>query len=243
MTRHRAFLRAEWRWLVMLNFEIQPEALVSHVPAGVTLDLWRGRALVSVVGFRFLRTRVLGVPVPLHRDFDEVNLRFYVRREAGPGDIRRGVTFVRELVPRPAIALVARLAYNEPYLAVPMRSTAPTAPTEAPGRVTYAWRTSPAWSRVAATAVGAPAVPPPDSEAAFVAEHFWGYTRQRDGGTVEYEVSHPRWRVGAAEAPELAADVRRLYGPAFEAPLAAPPVSAFVAEGSPVVVYRPRRIA
>src|SRR6187549_3207255 len=114
MTRRRVFLRAEWRWLVMLNWEVPPELLAPLVPAGVALDLWRGRALVSVVGFRFLRTRVLGVPVPFHRDFDEVNLRFYVRREAGTGDIRRGVTFVRELVPRPAISLVARLAYNEP---------------------------------------------------------------------------------------------------------------------------------
>jgi uncharacterized protein YqjF (DUF2071 family) len=243
----RPFLSAEWRYLVMLNYEVPPAVLQPLVPAGTTLDLWDGRALVSVVGFRFLRTRVLGVPVPLHRDFDEVNLRFYVRHEPGDGTVRRGVTFVRELVPRAAIARVARLAYNEPYDAVPMRSTVPSAVVESPGRLAYEWTLGgdapTAWQRVAATPVGAPALPHPGAEATFIAEHYWGYTRQRDGGTVEYEVAHPSWRVWAVEEPELRADVARLYGAAFVAALSAPPASAFVAEGSPVVVYRPRRLA
>ncbi len=243
----RPFLRAEWRYLAMLNYEVPPEVLRPLVPAGTALDLWRGRALVSVVGFRFLRTRLLGVPVPFHRDFDEVNLRFYVRHVAADGAVRRGVAFVRELVPRRAIALVARLAYNEPYRAVPMRSRVPAAPAgappAAPGRVSYEWRWGgAAWSHVAATAVGAPALPDPEGEAAFITEHYWGYTRQRDGGTVEYEVAHPPWRVWDAAAPALDADVAGLYGAAFAGPLAGAPSSAFVAEGSPVAVYRPRRL-
>jgi hypothetical protein len=239
----RPFLRAEWRYLLMLNYEVPPALLRPLVPAGTALDLWQGRALVSVVGFRFLDTRVLGVPVPFHRDFDEVNLRFYVRHEGADGLVRRGVAFVRELVPRAAIAFVARLAYNEPYSAVRMRSQAPAGPAAAPGRLTYAWRRRGApWEHVAATAEGAPAPPDPDGEVAFVAEHYWGYTRQRDGGTVEYEVAHPPWRVWPAAAPALAVDVAALWGPAFAAPLAAAPSSAFVAEGSRVAVYRPRRL-
>jgi uncharacterized protein YqjF (DUF2071 family) len=238
-----AFLTAEWRYLVMLNYEVPPALLEPLVPAGVTLDLWAGRALVSVVGFRFLRTRVLGVPVPLHRDFDEVNLRFYVRHVTPTGEVRRGVTFVQELVPRRAIALVARLAYNEPYRAVPMQSTAPVGVTERPGRVSYRWRTAAGWQEVCATAVGAPAALVPSSEAAFVTEHYWGYTRQRDGGTVEYEVAHAPWRVWSAEAPALVADVAGVYGRHFVPALAGPPHSAFIAEGSPVIVYRPRLLA
>ena len=243
----RPFLSAEWRYLVMLNYEVPPAVLRPLVPAGTTLDLWDGRAIVSVVGFRFLRTRVLGVPVPLHRDFDEVNLRFYVRHEPRGGEVRRGVTFVRELVPRAAIARVARLAYNEPYDAVPMRSTVPREVVASPGRLAYEWRLGgdapAAWQRVAASPVGAPALPHPGAEETFITEHYWGYTRQRDGGTVEYEVAHPSWRVWAVEEPELRADVARLYGDAFVPALSAPPASAFVAEGSPVVVYRPRRLA
>src|SRR5262245_46588899 len=109
----------------MLNYEIDARVLEPRVPAGTVLDLWHGRALVSVVGFRFLGTRVRGVAIPFHTDFDEINLRFYVRRHVPDGQVRRGVVFVREFVPRAAIALCARLAYNEPYRAVPMRSVVP----------------------------------------------------------------------------------------------------------------------
>ena len=206
----------------MLNYEVPPALLAPLVPAGVALDLHGGRALASVVGFRFLRTRVLGVAVPRHTDFDEVNLRFYVRHETADGEVRRGVTFVRELVPRAAIALVARLAYNEPYRAVPMRSTVPAGPTATPGRLSFRWRTSGRWQEVAATAVGEPVPLAARSEAEFVTEHYWGYTRQRDGGTVAYQVAHPSWRVWDVAAPELAADVARLYGPAFVPVLAGP---------------------
>lgn len=238
----RAFLTAEWRYLVMLNYDVDPAILHALVPRHTVLDLWNGRAIASVVGFRFLRTRLLGAPIPFHRSFEEVNLRFYVRHTTPDGEVRRGVVFVRELVPRAAIALVARLAYNEPYLSLPMRSTVPRTPVENPNRVTYEWRTGSRWQKVAATASGAPSLPEADSEQAFITEHFWGYTRQRDGGTVEYEVAHPRWRVWAATVPSLDADVPRLYGSSFARALAAAPVSTFIAEGSAVTVYRPRRI-
>lgn len=237
----RAFLTAEWRYLVMLSYEVDPRVLAPLVPAGLTLDRWRGRALVSVVGFRFLDARVLRVPVPWHRDFDEVNLRFYVRRDAADG-VRRGVVFVRELVPRAAVALTARLAFNEPYRALAMRSAVPAQPAEAPGRLTYEWRVDGGWQRLAATAEGRPALPGPGSEEAFVTDHRWGFTRQRDGDTYEYEVAHPPWRVWRATAPVLAAATARLYGPAFARPLADPPLSALIADGSAVIVSRPRRM-
>ena len=239
----RAFLTAEWRYLLMLNYEVDAALLAPLVPRGTEVDLLHGRAIASVVGFRFLRTRVLGVSVPLHRSFEEVNLRFYVRRIAEGGEVRRGVVFVRELVPRAAIAYVAKLAYNEPYLALPMRSTVPATATGAPGRVTYEWRLRSKWNMISATAAGAAAIPLPGSEAAFITEHYWGYTRQRDAGTVEYEVAHPPWRVWDGREPALVANVPELYGSRFDAALAGPPRSAHVAEGSAVTVFRPRRIA
>jgi hypothetical protein len=241
--RRAAFLAAEWRYLVMLNYDVEAAMLAPLVPRGTELDLWDGRALASVVGFRFLRTRVRGLAIPFHRDFEEVNLRFYVRRLAADGTERRGVVFVRELVPRAAIARLARAVYNEPYLSLPMRSTAPRAATDAPGRVSYEWRLGTEWSEVSASAVGAPSIPSPDSEAGFITEHYWGYTRQRDGGTVEYEVAHPPWRVWAAAAPLLEANVSALYGAGFATALAVAPRSSYIAEGSTVTVFRPRRIA
>jgi hypothetical protein len=236
------FLTAEWRWLLMLNYEVPPAVLAPYVPRGTTLDLFEGRALASIVGFRFLRTALLGVPIPFHRDFDEVNLRFYVRHETAASEVRRAVVFVRELVPRAAIAWTARVAYNEPYAAVPMRSTVPPVLHDDPGVVRYEWRHGGRWQHCAAVAVGASRLPAPGSEAEFITEHYWGYTPQRDGGTVEYRVAHPQWRCWDVRDVSFSADVAGLYGPQFVPSLSVAPRSAFVAEGSAVSVHFPRRL-
>lgn len=228
------FLRAEWRSLVMANFEVDPRVLAPFVPAGTELDAWRGRTLASVVGFRFLATRVLGVRVPFHADFDEVNLRFYVRRVQG-GELRRAVVFLQEIVPRRAIAWVARTLYGEPYVALPMRHA-----VALPGTTSYEWRRAGRWERVAATTAAPPAPIASGSEEEFITEHYWGCTRRRDGTTLEYQVEHPRWNVARATAAELDADVATLWGGPFAAHLRGRPSSAFVADGSEVVVRRGR---
>jgi uncharacterized protein len=223
----------------MLNYAVNPELLGALVPKGTTLDLWDGRALMSIVGFRFLRTRVLGVPVPFHRDFDEVNVRFYVRRSMPDGEIRRGVVFIRELVPRAAIAVVARIAYNEPYRTRSMSSVVPAIPVGAPGRIMYGWRTGLRSEHVSAAALGTPRFPEPNSEGDFVTGHYWGYTRQRDGSTLEYEVQHAPWRVWEAAEPTLAVQSPSVFGPELDSVLGERPRSALIAEGSAVTVFRP----
>jgi uncharacterized protein YqjF (DUF2071 family) len=220
----------------MLNYVVDPAVLSPHVPAGTHLDFWEDKAFVSVVGFRFLRTSVLGVPVPFHRNFDEVNLRFYVRREEPNGEIRRGVVFLRELVPRLAIATIARWVYNEPYVATSMRSDIANG-SQRP-RVRYAWRLAGEWHGMDAEAVEEPSVPAAGSEAQFITEHYWGYTRQRDGSTVEYQVAHPSWKVWPARGtltpdPDACRLVPGLKGH---------PHSTLIADGSPVTVFRPRRL-
>jgi uncharacterized protein len=229
----------------MLNYEVPAGLLHPLVPAGTQLDHFNGNLLASLVGFRFLDTRVLGVPVPGHRDFDEVNLRFYVRRRGEDGAWRRGVVFVREFVPRRAIALGARWWYNEPYSAVPMgHEIALDGATEGgPGRASYAWRLAGRWHRLQVTTAGRPALVPSGSEAEFVTEHYWGYTAQPDGGCKEYQVTHPPWRVWSGGESTLDCDVRRVYGPGFAECLTDPPRSAFLAEGSAVTVYQGRRLA
>jgi hypothetical protein len=215
----------------MLNYAIDPAVLRPLVPHGVELDLWQGEALVSMVGFLFLHTRVMGVPIPFHRNFEEVNLRFYVRRPA-PEGWRRGVTFVREIVPRQAIATLARVLYNEPYLACPMRHLL------APGRCEYGWHFRGRWNSLSAAFDGE-AVPLEEGSAEeFIFEHYWGYTRLRDGRTAEYQVEHPRWRAWTAKNPRLDCDAAALYGPGLAKALGGTPVSAFLAEGSAIAVRR-----
>ena len=226
----KTFLTAEWRYLAMLTFEVEPSRLQPFVPRGTELDTHDGRTFVSLVGFRFLRTRVLGVRVPFHQDFDEVNLRFYVRRDAD-GELRRGVTFIREIVPRALISLVARLAYNEPYVALPMRSEVPPTGAAAPFRVRYAWKRSAGWEHMALAASDSPLLPGPLTLSSFITEHHWGYIRQRDGGTLEYRVEHPPWRVWSGTNPEISGDIAELPRGA--------PASVLLAEGSPVTIFRP----
>lgn len=230
------FLTAQWRDLLLVNYEADPALLLPHVPEGTHLDTHDGRVYVSVVAFRFLHTRLLGVPIPGHRSFEEVNLRFYVRRETA-GEVRRGVVFIRELVPRRAIAALARLVYNEPYLALPMRCRVGGAPPA----VEYAWRLDGRWQRLSARADGVGVIPSRGSHEAFITEHYWGYTPQRDAGTSEYHVEHPRWSVWPARHLEIAADFGALCRPAL-AGVFRSPASAFIAEGSAVRVYRPRRL-
>ena len=236
----QAFLTAEWRDLLMLNYAVAPEQLAPFVPAGTVLDRWDGEAIVSIVGFRFVDTRVMGVAVPGHRDFEEVNLRMYVRRNAPDGP-RRAVVFIRELVPRRAIAWVARLVYNEPYRTRPMRHWIVREGLSQ--RLRYEWQTAGRWSGIEARTEGSSRPLAPGSEAEFITEHYWGYTRQRDGGTIEYEVAHPPWRVWDARAATLSGAVAETYGPEWAAALAGPPRSAFVAEGSRITVFRPRRLS
>jgi uncharacterized protein YqjF (DUF2071 family) len=205
------------------------------------LDLWEGEALVSLVGFLFRNTRVVGVAIPFHETFEEVNLRFYVHRTSPSGEQRRAVVFIRELVPRSAIAAVARWVYNEPYLAVPMSHQSSLTDSDG-GAVAYSWsyRGEPF---VLSADVSGPSRPPSrQSEAEFITEHYWGYTRQRNGTTLEYQVEHPAWAVWDATTASFVGAAGSLYGSAFGEILSKRPRSAFVATGSEVAVQRGRQL-
>lgn len=237
----KAFLTAEWKHLAMLNYEIEPSVLVPYVPRGTELDLWNGKNLASVVGFMFVKTRVFGIPIPFHRDFEEVNLRFYVRRKAEDG-WRRGVVFIKEIVPRTAIALTARKLYNEPYVALPMARRIEVESGSVKS-AEYSWRFGGRQNGLKLTTCGAAQPLSEGSEAEFITEHYWGYNAQRDGSTLEYWVEHPRWRVYDVANAKLDCDIAGLYGERFCDSLNRKPSSAFLAEGSAVTVYQGVRLA
>lgn len=245
--RKRVFLSARWQALAMINFAIEPTLLEPLVPKGTSLDLFGGVAYLSVVGFLFRDTRLLGLPLPWHIHFEEVNLRFYVQRTVGH-EVRRGVCFVKELVPKWAIANVARWSYNEPYQALAMRSEVDlaaitSADDVASHAVSYEWKTRGSWTGFQIKTHGPRKAMQAGSLEEFIAEHYWGYCGQRDGGTVEYEVEHPPWNVWQATAEAWQGDVPGFYGEPWAGALRQPPSSAFLADGSAVKVFRPTRIA
>jgi uncharacterized protein len=231
-------LTAQWRHLAMLNYEVDPKVLAPLVPAGTELDDWQGKTYVSLVGFLFLDTRLFGRAVPCHQNFEEVNLRFYVRRQARDG-WRRAVVFVKEIVSRVAVAWTARTLYGENYAVVPMRhqiemDTSATWPRS----VSYEWRFRGRDNVLQLCADRSPEPATPGSHAEFITEHYWGYTRRRGGRTTEFRVAHPPWKVCTATASEFDCDVCGLYGQPFVECLSVRPASAFIVDGSEVTVFR-----
>lgn len=241
--RRRPFLTADWCHLVMLHWDVDPGLLRPLLPRGIELDSWQGRTPVGLVGFRFRKTRVMGLPIPLHENFDEINLRFYVRRVMGT-ETRHGVVFIREVVARPAIAAVARVTYNEPYVALPTRSYVDLATAESGGTgvARYQWKQD-RWYTLEAHVQGAPGPIEERSEAEFLTHRMWGYTSQRDGGTIEYRVAHQRWQTWIPTRTSLDCDTEDMYGRRWGSALRAAPFSALLAEGSSVQVFRGDRIA
>jgi uncharacterized protein len=235
------FLSAEWRDLAMLNYTIDPRLLSAYVPRGTELDSFEGKTFISLVGFRFLRTKLFGIfPVPFHTNFDEVNLRFYVRRSDG-GVYKRGVVFICEIVPRRAIAQVARLAYAENYICLPMKHH--VAKSGAQLTVEYQWLLNRRWCRLHAQVSDNSTHAAEGSLEKFITEHYWGYAAQRDGGCKEYRVEHVPWRVWAATDAGVDGDCSAVYGPEFARVLARQPDSTFIADGSPVRVFHGERIS
>ena len=264
----RSFLTARWTDLLLLNFTVPVDLIARVAPPGTEPDLHDGQAYISIVGFHFHNVRILGVPIPGHTRFDEINLRYYVKRVVG-NDTRRGVVFVREIVPRRAVTLIANRLYYENYITRPMRSAVSMTGSElrTGDTLEYAWSTKtplpvregqgegssslvPArsvsrphhWNRLAARVAAPLAIPTPASLHEFIVEHYWGYSRARDGRTREYRVSHSPWRVAAADNVTWDCDLAATYDSAFAEYLAAPPTGALVADGSAVQVFRGRRV-
>lgn len=220
----------------MLNYRCPAEVLLPLVPKGVELDTWKGEALVSLVGFMFLDTRVRGVAFPGHRNFEEVNLRFYVRRTMPDGELRRGVVFVREFVPRKLIALLADRIYGEPYFALPMSHEVAMSAGKG-GKVSYEWSLDKEQYSLRGEVSGPSNPLVEGSHEEFITEHYWGYGSRRNGQTWEYQVQHPRWNVWQCDSAEFSGDPGLLYGPAFGRVLCVAPCSALLAVGSEVSVY------
>jgi uncharacterized protein YqjF (DUF2071 family) len=225
------FLKAEWRKLAMANYAVPASLLQDYIPAKTEVDLWKGTCYVSLVGFMFLNTLVRGIKIPFHVNFEEVNLRFYVVHEHDR-DWRRGVVFIKEIVPRPALTLVANALYKENYQTMPMDHR-----WEVNDRtlVEYRWKKH-RWHSLQVEASTTSHEIAPGSDEEFITEHFWGYTRVGEGKTAEYRVEHPRWQVYPVHQFNVDVDFGNVYGPEFEFLSRQKPVSVFLAEGSPVEV-------
>jgi uncharacterized protein len=232
----RKFLTAKWLDLVMANYAVEPELLRPFVPRGTELDFHDGNCYVSLVAFKFFDTRVLNFKIPFHIDFLEVNLRFYVRRETG-SEIRRGVVFIKEIVPRFAIAFIARAFYGEPYETWKMRLD------ESENSFAYSWMKGERTNLAGAEKGANLGVPAENSHGEFIIEHYWGYTGRGASRTDEYKVEHPKWNLFEAKNTRLEVNFGSTYGERFAFLTREKPQSVLLAEGSEIAVYKGAKLA
>ena len=219
----------------MANYIVAPEILREFLPPGTELDFWNGECYVSLVAFKFAETVVRGFKIPFHVNFEEVNLRFYVQRET-ENETRRGVVFVKEIVPRLAIAFVARAFYGEPY------ETWKMSHEQSEEKLSYFWSKGDCQNRVTVKIGKSQGVPAENSHGEFIIEHYWGYTKRGANRTDEYKVEHPKWNLLAVEKAEIAVDFAQTYGERFAFLSETKPKSVLLAKGSEISVYKGAKI-
>ncbi len=235
----KPFLSARWNNLFMANYEVDPAKLEAMVPGGCELDLFQGRALVSLVAFQFLDTQIKGFKIPWHVNFPEINLRFYLRRTLD-NETRRGVAFVSEIVPRHAITFVANTLFNEHYKTRKMSQRVRISGNEL--RAEYTFEEKGRKQTISAVA-GIQAQPfKAGSLEDFITEHYYGYTGGRGQRTMEYQVEHPSWRIHTIHSYQIDVDFGAAYGGDWAKLTGMKPHSVLFAEGSNVNVYSGQKL-
>ncbi|WP_139959124.1 YqjF family protein [Flavicella sediminum] len=234
-----SFLKAEWRKLAFANYTIEPELLKKFVPAGTKLDTWNGKVYISLVGFMFKNTKLLGFKIPFHSNFEEVNLRFYVKRFEN-GEWKRGVVFIKEIVPKKALTFVANTVYKENYETLAMQHDWSAENNKR--TVSYQWKKANKWNAIKIEASREAFEIAPNSETEFITEHYWGYAKVNDSLTNEYEVKHTKWEAYKILRYEIDVDFEAVYGSEFRVLNTAKPTSVMLAEGSEIAVENKRKL-
>ena len=234
-----SFLNAEWRKLAIANYIVDKNLLTKYVPSGTELDLWNGKCYLSLMGFMFVNTKMLGVKIPFHVNFEEVNLRFYVKRLEN-GEWKRGVVFIKEIVSKWALTFVANTAYKEHYETLPMTHSWNT--ENDIRTVEYKWKKLGKWNSMSVTASIDKFEIAANSETEFITEHYWGYAKVTDKKTNEYEVTHPKWEAYKVTDFKIDVDYGAVYGSEFEIVNSMEPASVMLTEGSEITVESKKTI-
>ena len=231
------FLRAEWNNLIIANYVVPKELLLPYLPFKAELDLFEGEAYLSLVGFMFLNTKILGFSVPFHNNFEEVNIRFYVKYNSH-GNWKRGVVFIKEIVPSQTVSFIANMVYGEKYATMKMKHY--HGETEGFLETGYEWENKNKWNKLTTKTSKKSSSIIQGSLEEFFADHYWGYTKSSDTKTYEYHVEHPIWETLKVVEYLVDCDFGLLYGDEFSFLSAQQPRSVVMTKGSEIKVYHKR---
>jgi hypothetical protein len=227
------FLSARWENLIMANYSVHPDVLNPYLPKGVELDLYNHKVYVSLVGFMFKQTSLFKIPIPFLGTFEEINLRFYVKRIEGISE-KRGVVFINETVPYKSVAWLANKLYKEHYISIPTKNS--TDIGKSGKKIRYEWKINKAWNHLAVHAAPENEKMLEGSIEEFIFEHYYGYTKINDLVSQEYKVNHPRWLVNKVTDYSIDCDFTAMYGSDFSFLNNQQADSVIFAEGSPISV-------
>lgn len=234
----KPFLTAEWRKLAIVNYSVNPILLKKYIPAKTELDYFNGICYISLVGFMFLNVKIKNIPIPFHKNFEEVNLRFYVLyKDESSGELRRGVVFIKEIVPKPAIKIIANSIYGENYESMTMKHKWEISSESL--TIEYLWKNG-KWNSIRVNSSIHKTEIQKESEEEFITEHYWGYTKINEKKTSEYGVEHPKWSVYNVNSYSIEVDFKNIYGNEFAFLKNEEPASVFLAEGSAIKVNEGR---
>jgi uncharacterized protein YqjF (DUF2071 family) len=227
------FLRANWENIIMVNYEIDPNVLLPFLPKGVELDLYQGKAYISLVGFMFKNTTLFSVPIPKFGTFEEINLRFYVIRKE-ENQIKRGVVFINETIPYKIVAWIANVLYKEHYTVVPTKHTITKEGKNQ--KVTFEWMVNKKWNSIHVENAISTQKTQQNSLEKFIYEHYYGYTKINENKTEEYRLHHPSWKIHDVIDYQISCDFEAMYGQSFSCLNHTKPAAVFIAEGSSVAI-------
>jgi uncharacterized protein len=227
------FLKANWEHIIMANYEIEPNVLLPFLPKGVELDLFEEKCYISLVGFMFKNTKLFNIPIPYLGTFEEINLRFYVKRIEN-GITKRGVVFINETIPYPIVAWVANKLYKEHYTVVPTKHE--ISKNKNSLKIKFDWQVNKNWNSIYVEANNDATAMQANSLEQFIYEHYYGYTKVSDTKTEEYKLQHPSWKTYEVLDYKIDCNFEAMYGEAFSILNKTKPEAIFMAEGSAVGV-------
>ncbi len=231
------FLRAEWNNLILANYEVPPALLLPFVPPKTELDFYNGNAWVSLVGFMFLNTKVFGLSIPMHTNFEEINFRFYIKYN-DHGNWKKGVVFIKEMVPKMAISFIANNLYGENYATMNMKHF--HIDNGKNFEAGYEWNFKNKWNKISAITNKRSNKIIPGSCENFFADHYWGYSKYNDKKTYEYEIEHPVWETLKVVDYSIDCDFGSNYGDEFAFLNNEKPRTVLMTKGSEIRLHHKR---
>jgi uncharacterized protein YqjF (DUF2071 family) len=234
----RIFLKANWENLIMANYAIDPLLLQPYLPNGVELDFYQNKTYVSLVGFMFKNTSLFGIPIPFFGSFEEINLRFYVRKVDGR-KIKKGVVFINETVPYKIVALLANKLFKEHYISIPTKSSINIGANK---NIQYDWKSKGKWNSISVYSEAKKYKIEASTIEEFIFERYFGFTKLDESLTQEYQINHPNWMTNKIIRAEVKCDFENMYGKPFASLNDTIPDSILLAEGSSISVNWERQL-